>query len=75
MGQDAFKQIFQNAQKQGTAHTDVRFVKKFYEYFQKEECAKRAKKLTDLPVRHTEKEIKQKDLNPLVQGTIYSSDD
>ncbi|MDK4579557.1 hypothetical protein QG058_10545, partial [Kingella kingae] len=42
VGQGAFKQIFQNAQKQGTVHTDVRFVKKFYEYFQKEECAKRA---------------------------------
>ncbi|MDK4637462.1 hypothetical protein QG197_10400, partial [Kingella kingae] len=34
VGQGAFKQIFQNAQKQGTVHTDVRFVKKFYEYFQ-----------------------------------------
>ncbi|MDK4531324.1 hypothetical protein QG033_10785, partial [Kingella kingae] len=30
VGQGAFKQIFQNAQKQGTVHTDVRFVKKFY---------------------------------------------
>ena len=75
MDQDAFKQIFQNSQKQGTVHTDARFVKKFYEYFQQEESAKRAKKLADLPVRHTEKEIKQEDLNPLVQGTIYSSDD
>ncbi|MDK4587426.1 RepB family plasmid replication initiator protein, partial [Kingella kingae] len=75
VGQGAFKQIFQNAQKQGTVHTDVRFVKKFYEYFQKEECAKRAKKLTDLPVRDTEKEIKQEDLHPPVQGTISFRDD
>ena len=40
VGQGAFKQIFQTAQKQGTVHTDARFVKKFYEYFKQEECAK-----------------------------------
>lgn len=56
-------------------HTDARFVKKFYEYFQQEERAKRTKRLTDLPVRHTEKEIKREDLKPSVQGTISFSDD
>lgn len=54
-------------------HTDARFVKKFYEYFKQEECAKREKKLIDLPVRHTEENVKHNELP--TKGTISFSDD
>ncbi|HGG8162128.1 TPA: hypothetical protein ACJJJG_001936, partial [Neisseria meningitidis] len=73
VGKGAFKQIFQTARQQGTVHIDARFVKNFYNYFQQEERAKRARKRVDLPIQYTEEDIEQE--VPKEKGTIFFGND